>query len=199
MFVFESRPIGCDGKIEFVKYGNGLVRLRRSVLDQFVAGCTIKTKARVALPQTVAPRTRSAPIVGRRASEDRQRHMGRARATERHGRWCIAHRLAVSNPRACGAAACSTCDGSTSISRTAWCGSRRPRKTKGQEKGKTLPPTILPRPKCQILLRKLAPQAGFEPATLRLTAGCSAVELLRNSGRIRADRSARTRQTETPS
>src|SRR6185503_8063623 len=25
-----------------------------------------------------------------------------------------------------------------------------------------------------------APQAGFEPATLRLTAGCSAVELLRN-------------------
>src|SRR6478672_3956537 len=30
---------------------------------------------------------------------------------------------------------------------------------------------------------KLAPQAGFEPATLRLTAGCSAVELLRNTGR----------------
>jgi hypothetical protein len=30
--------------------------------------------------------------------------------------------------------------------------------------------------------RKLAPQAGFEPATLRLTAGCSAVELLRNIG-----------------
>ena len=27
---------------------------------------------------------------------------------------------------------------------------------------------------------ELAPQAGFEPATLRLTAGCSAVELLRN-------------------
>src|SRR5918999_510884 len=26
----------------------------------------------------------------------------------------------------------------------------------------------------------MAPQAGFEPATLRLTAGCSAVELLRN-------------------
>src|SRR5947208_1534964 len=39
---------------------------------------------------------------------------------------------------------------------------------------------ILRRSKCQILLRKLAPQAGFEPATLRLTAGCSAVELLRN-------------------
>src|SRR3982750_3138441 len=30
---------------------------------------------------------------------------------------------------------------------------------------------------------ELAPQAGFEPATLRLTAGCSAVELLRNTGR----------------
>src|SRR5688572_18904627 len=29
-------------------------------------------------------------------------------------------------------------------------------------------------------LKRLAPQAGFEPATLRLTAGCSAVELLRN-------------------
>src|SRR6266513_88461 len=53
-------------------------------------------------------------------------------------------------------------------------------KRKGQEKGKAVPTAILPRPKCQILLRKLAPQAGFEPATLRLTAGCSAVELLRN-------------------
>src|SRR6266513_1882106 len=55
-------------------------------------------------------------------------------------------------------------------------------KRKGQEKGKAVPTAILPRPKCQILLRKLAPQAGFEPATLRLTAGCSAVELLRNTG-----------------
>jgi excisionase family DNA binding protein len=35
----------CDGKIEFVKYGNGLVRLKRSVLDRFVTSCTIKTKA----------------------------------------------------------------------------------------------------------------------------------------------------------
>ena len=31
-------------------------------------------------------------------------------------------------------------------------------------------------------LRKVAPQAGLEPATLRLTAGCSAIELLRNTG-----------------
>src|SRR6266513_106731 len=55
-------------------------------------------------------------------------------------------------------------------------------RTKGQEKGKAVPTAILPRPKCRILLRKLAPQAGFEPATLRLTAGCSAIELLRNTG-----------------
>jgi hypothetical protein len=27
----------------------------------------------------------------------------------------------------------------------------------------------------------MAPQAGLEPATLRLTAGCSAIELLRNT------------------
>ena len=33
-----------DGKIEFVKYGNGLVRLKRSVLDGFVASCTIRAK-----------------------------------------------------------------------------------------------------------------------------------------------------------
>src|SRR5690606_36551846 len=30
--------------------------------------------------------------------------------------------------------------------------------------------------------RRLVPRAGFEPATLRLTAGCSAVELPRNIG-----------------
>jgi hypothetical protein len=35
----------------------------------------------------------------------------------------------------------------------------------------------------EIDFTELAPQAGFEPATLRLTAGCSAVELLRNVGR----------------
>ena len=36
----------CDGKIEFVKYGNGLVRLKHSTLDRFVASCTIKAKTR---------------------------------------------------------------------------------------------------------------------------------------------------------
>ena len=34
----------CDRKIEFVKYGNGAVRLKRSVLDRFVASCTIKAR-----------------------------------------------------------------------------------------------------------------------------------------------------------
>ena len=41
----------CDGKIEFVKYGNGLVRLKRSTLDRFVASCTIKAKTRDARPK----------------------------------------------------------------------------------------------------------------------------------------------------
>src|SRR6185436_14535785 len=33
-----------------------------------------------------------------------------------------------------------------------------------------------------LLFSEMAPRAGFEPATLRLTAGCSTVELPRNSG-----------------
>ena len=33
-----------DRKIEFVKYGNGIVRIRQSVLDRYVASCTIKGK-----------------------------------------------------------------------------------------------------------------------------------------------------------
>jgi excisionase family DNA binding protein len=33
-----------DGKIEIVKYGNGIVRIRRSVLDRFVSRCTIKPR-----------------------------------------------------------------------------------------------------------------------------------------------------------
>ena len=35
------------------------------------------------------------------------------------------------------------------------------------------------RPRCEV--RGVAPQVGFEPTTLRLTAGCSTLELLRNS------------------
>src|SRR6516164_8179977 len=34
----------------------------------------------------------------------------------------------------------------------------------------------------------MAPQAGLEPATLRLTAGCSAIELLRNMRRVAPNR-----------
>ena len=34
------------------------------------------------------------------------------------------------------------------------------------------------------LLLTVAPQAGFEPATLRLTAGCSTIELLWNMERM---------------
>src|SRR3954447_11856699 len=44
-----------------------------------------------------------------------------------------------------------------------------------------------------IYLKRLAPQAGFEPATLRLTAGCSAVELLRNLGGKPSRRAPRAR------
>ena len=33
-----------DRKIDFVKYGNGLVRIRRGVLDRYVASCTIKAR-----------------------------------------------------------------------------------------------------------------------------------------------------------
>ncbi len=33
-----------DRKIDVVKYGNGTVRIRRSVLDRYVASCTIKAR-----------------------------------------------------------------------------------------------------------------------------------------------------------
>ena len=33
-----------DRKIDFVKYGNGLVRIRRSALDRYVTSCTIKAR-----------------------------------------------------------------------------------------------------------------------------------------------------------
>ena len=60
---------------------------------------------------------------------------------------------------------------------------RRARKRKGQEKGKATRTTASRGSKVpDFVRRKLAPQAGFEPATLRLTAGCSAVELPRNAG-----------------
>jgi excisionase family DNA binding protein len=33
-----------DRRIDVIKYGNGIVRIRRSVLDRYVASCTIKGK-----------------------------------------------------------------------------------------------------------------------------------------------------------
>jgi excisionase family DNA binding protein len=33
-----------DRKIDVVKYGNGAVRIRRSVIDRYVASCTIKAR-----------------------------------------------------------------------------------------------------------------------------------------------------------
>jgi excisionase family DNA binding protein len=35
-----------DRKIDVVKYGNGAVRVKRSVLQRFVTSCTIKARAR---------------------------------------------------------------------------------------------------------------------------------------------------------
>ena len=34
-----------DRKIDVVKYGNGVVRIHRDVLDRYVASCTIKARA----------------------------------------------------------------------------------------------------------------------------------------------------------
>src|SRR5438876_9857224 len=41
--------------------------------------------------------------------------------------------------------------------------------------------------------QEMAPQTGFEPVTLRLTAGCSTVELLRSEGEMNAPGGARNR------
>ena len=35
-----------DRKIDVVKYGNGIVRIRRSGLDRYLTTCTIKARAR---------------------------------------------------------------------------------------------------------------------------------------------------------
>ena len=41
----------CDRKIEIVKYGNGIVRIRRSVVDRYLTTCTIKAKAPYGRPK----------------------------------------------------------------------------------------------------------------------------------------------------
>ena len=52
----------------------------------------------------------------------------------------------------------------------------------GQEKGNVPRRGISGQRKSSNSRRELAPRAGLEPATLRLTAGCSAIELPRNGG-----------------
>jgi excisionase family DNA binding protein len=54
-----------DGKIEIVKYGNGIVRIRRSVLDQFVRRRTIKARERNANRSTKKSRLLKRASVGR--------------------------------------------------------------------------------------------------------------------------------------
>ena len=44
----------------------------------------------------------------------------------------------------------------------------------------------------------LAPEVGFEPTTLRLTAGCSTIELLRNDGEGRAKATGATHRKRHP-
>src|SRR5262245_7842968 len=41
----------CDRKIEIVKYGNGIVRIRQSVVEQYLANCTIKAKGSYGRPK----------------------------------------------------------------------------------------------------------------------------------------------------
>ncbi|MGB7219104.1 MAG: helix-turn-helix domain-containing protein [Vicinamibacterales bacterium] len=53
-----------DGKIEIVKYGNGIVRIRRSVLDRFVASCTIKARQNIGHGRTKEPRLLKGAGVG---------------------------------------------------------------------------------------------------------------------------------------
>lgn len=54
-----------DRKIDFVKYGNGLVRIRRSVLDRYLGSCTIKAKERNANRSTKESRLLEGAGVGR--------------------------------------------------------------------------------------------------------------------------------------
>jgi excisionase family DNA binding protein len=53
-----------DGKIEIVKYGNGVVRLRRSVLDRFLTSCTIKPRKRHERNRTPESRLLEGPGLG---------------------------------------------------------------------------------------------------------------------------------------
>jgi excisionase family DNA binding protein len=54
-----------DRKIDIVKYGNGLVRVRRSVLDRYLTSCTIKAGDRHGKRGTKEARLLEGPGVGR--------------------------------------------------------------------------------------------------------------------------------------
>ena len=56
----------CDGKIDIVKYGNGAVRIRRSVLDHYISGCTIKARPAHGHRRTEESRLLQGSRVGRR-------------------------------------------------------------------------------------------------------------------------------------
>jgi excisionase family DNA binding protein len=53
-----------DRKIDVVKYGNGSVRIKRSVLDRFVASCTIKARGGDGHTRTKQPRLLDGAGVG---------------------------------------------------------------------------------------------------------------------------------------
>jgi excisionase family DNA binding protein len=54
-----------DRKIDIVKYGNGVVRIRRSVLDRYLTSCTIKASDRNGKRRTKESRLLQGPGVGR--------------------------------------------------------------------------------------------------------------------------------------
>ena len=54
-----------EQKIDVVKYGNGSVRIKRSVLDRFVARCTIKARQPDGYRRTKQPRLLEGSSVGR--------------------------------------------------------------------------------------------------------------------------------------
>ena len=54
-----------DRKIDIVKYGNGIVRIRRSVLDHYLTSCTIKARPRNGNGRTKESRLLEGAGVGR--------------------------------------------------------------------------------------------------------------------------------------
>lgn len=54
-----------DRKVDVVKYGNGSVRIKRSVLDRYVASCTIKARRGDGRTRTHEPQLLEGSRVGR--------------------------------------------------------------------------------------------------------------------------------------